>query len=86
MSDRFPGQVPSGASDDAVAITPHDSTNITGGITRGVYVGGAGNVAAVFKHGAVVTFMAVPAGTILPIRVSRINATSTTATNMVALF
>jgi len=33
-----------------------------------------------------VTFKAVPAGTLLPIRVARIKATLTTATNLVALW
>jgi hypothetical protein len=32
-----------------------------------------------------VTFTAVAAGTLLPIRCSRVNSTATTATNMVAL-
>lgn len=71
---------------DAAAITPHDSTNITGAPTRAVYVGGAGNVVAVMASGNVVTFTGVPAGTILPIRVDRVNSTSTTATSLVALF
>lgn len=56
-------------------------------VTRAVYVGGAGDIAAVgVDGGAPIVFKAVPAGVILPIRVSRINATSTTATNMVALW
>lgn len=71
-------------AEDAVAITPHDSTDLAN-VTRGVWVGGAGNVAAVMKLGTVVTFVGVPAGTLLPIRVSRINATNTTATSLVGL-
>lgn len=71
---------------NAAAITPHDSTNIAGAPTRMVYVGGAGSVTALMAGGAVVTFTAVPAGTVLPIRVDRINSTGTTATALVALF
>ena len=67
------------------AVTPHDSTNL-GDLTRSIYVGGAGNVVAVMDNGNAVTFYNVPAGSILPIRVQRINATNTTATNIVALY
>lgn len=71
---------------DAAAITTSDTVSITGAPTRAVYVGGAGNVVALMASGSVVTFTGVPAGTVLPIRVDRINATSTTATSLVALF
>lgn len=52
---------------------------------RAIYVGGLGNVAAVMQDGQVVVFTAVPIGTVLPISCSRINATNTTASLMVAL-
>lgn len=68
-----------------VAITPHDSTDLSV-VTRAVYVGGAGNVVAVRKDGTAVTFVGVTAGSVLPIRVSRINSTNTTATNIVGLW
>jgi hypothetical protein len=67
-----------------VAVTPSDSVNL-GFTTFGLYVGGAGNVTAVMASGEVVLFTAVPAGTLLPIQATRINATGTTATAMVAL-
>lgn len=67
----------------AFAITPHDSTNFTRE-TRGIYVGGAGNIVAIL-NGAAVTFSNVPAGAILPIRATRVNATNTTATALVGL-
>lgn len=74
----------------AAAVTPHDSNNITalGGalVYRGLYVGGTGDVAAVLASGDVAIFKAVPAGTLLPIMVVRVNATNTTATNMLALY
>jgi hypothetical protein len=68
------------------AVTPHDSTNFSSAC-RGLYVGGAGNVAVVFiGDGAAVTFSNVPAGTILPVSAIRVNSTNTTATNIVALW
>lgn len=68
------------------AITPHNSTDLDEP-TRAVYVGGAGNIAAVMPDGgSAVVFTAVPAGTVLPIQVRRINSTSTTATDLIALY
>ena len=67
-----------------VAVTPSDSTDLDT-LTRAVYVGGAGNLVAVRHDGTAVTFTGVPAGTVLPIAVRRINSTSTTATAIVAL-
>lgn len=69
----------------AIAITPSDATNFTDGACHAIYVGGAGAVVAVV-NGAAVTFAAVPAGTVLRVRATRVNATSTTATNLVALY
>lgn len=70
------------------AITTGDTSaaDFSFGLTRGVYVGGAGNIVAVDKDGNAVTFNGATAGSILPIRVMRINATNTTATNLVALY
>lgn len=70
---------------DAVAVTPSDTVSL-GETARGLYVGGAGNVVLITGAGRAVTFTDVPAGTILPIRFTRVNSTSTTATNMVAMF
>ena len=71
---------------DGVAITPHDSTNFTEGTCRGIYVGGAGNIVVVKPGGSTVTFSGALAGTIIPIQAIRVNSTSTTATNLVALY
>ena len=68
-----------------VAITPSNSTDLDE-LTKAVYVGGAGNIVAVDWLGNTTTFVGVLAGTVLPIRVRRVNATSTTATNLVALY
>lgn len=67
------------------AVTPSDSTRIT---CRGIYVGGAGNV-AVSPDGttAATVFTAPVAGFVLPVALDqgRIMATGTTATLMVAV-
>lgn len=74
---------PSGAFE---TVTPSDSVNFTKGVSRGLYIGGAGNLVAVAADDTTATFTAVPAGTVLPIKVKRVNSTSTTATAIVALF
>lgn len=67
------------------AITPHD-TNMFKRPTRGIYVGGDGDIVAVRMNGTAVTFAGAKAGTILPIAAAHVNNTSTTATGLVALW
>lgn len=64
-------------------VTPSDTVSLsTPGV--GLYVGGAGNISAVMEDGSTATFTGVPVGTWIPLVFSRINATGTTATNLVA--
>ena len=51
-----------------------------------LYVGGTGSVSVVTIGNDIATFFAVPAGTTLPIQVLKLRSTSTTATNIVALW
>ncbi|ASS55901.1 spike base protein, RCAP_Rcc01079 family [Rhizobium leguminosarum] len=71
------------------AVTPSDSVDLAIP-TRSLFVGGAGNLSVqafdpTTKKIAAVVITGVPAGMILPIEVSRVNFTNTTATNIVAL-
>lgn len=68
----------------AAAVTTSDSATFAP--TYGLYVGGAGNVKVDMYDGGTVTFNSVTAGTILPIKATRVYATGTTATNIVALY
>ena len=70
---------------DAFAVTPSDTVALPY-TTRGLYVGTAGNVAVVMAGGQTVTFVGVPTGTLLPIRVSQVMATGTSALNMLGLY
>ena len=71
---------------NAVAATPSDSVDFPFA-SRGLYIGGSGDVRVDMQHGAApVTFLGVMAVSILPIRVSRVYATGTTATGIVALY
>lgn len=71
--------------DNAFAITPSDSVDFTY-VSRGIYVGGSGNIAVVLLDGSIITFVGAVAGTILPLRATRINLTNTTATNLVGMY
>lgn len=67
------------------AVTVSDST--TYAPSRAVWVGGAGNLAVVFNdQNSAVTLTGVAAGTLLPISVTKIMSTNTTATNITILW
>jgi hypothetical protein len=71
----------------ALAVTTHDTNPLTRGKTSMLFVGGAGNITCRFgAEGSDTVFTGVAAGTLLPIQVTHIRATGTTATNMVALY
>jgi hypothetical protein len=71
--------------EEAVAILPDDAADLAVA-TRAVYVGGAGDLRVRMLGGGEVTLAAVPAGTLLPLRVVRILATGTSATALVGLW
>ena len=74
-----------GPANSAVAVTPHDTNDLTD-TTRGLYIGVSGNIKVDMRDtGTAVVFTAAPVG-ILPIRVTRVYATDTAATNIVALY
>ena len=77
------GQSWAAPASSSAAVTPSDSTDL-GNVTRWLYVGGLGSLVCIMADGTTATFAAVPAGTLLPIRVSRVKATGTTATDIVA--
>lgn len=67
----------------ATAVTKSDTTELVD--VRALYVGGTGDVVIKPVTGPSVTFTAVPGGTILPVRCTKVLA-ATTATAIVALY
>lgn len=67
-------------------VTPSDANDFAYQ-SRAIYVGVAGDVAVVFADDPdnPLIFPGVPAGSLLPVRASRINSTGTTAGNILAL-
>ena len=75
-----------GPADNAAAVTPADGSDLANP-ARALFVGGAGAVKVDMVGGTTaVTLTGVVAGSVLPIRVSRVYSTGTTATNIVALY
>ena len=69
---------------DARAVTASDSTVLPP--TRALYIGTTGNVAVTMASGQTpVVFTAVPVG-VLSVQVTKVLSTSTTASNIVALY
>jgi hypothetical protein len=75
-----------GGFGEANVIAPSDTVDLEK-FTRGIWVGGVGNVVVnMASDDQVITFVAVPAGTLLPIRVSRVLLTGTDATSLIGLY
>lgn len=68
----------------AAPIVPSDVTDFPT-LTRAIYVGSAAGTITAIINGQAILFTAVPIG-ILPIQASRVNATGTTSTGLVALW
>lgn len=71
---------------DAFAISTSDTVDLPQGICVAIYIGAAGNVKLITGLGSTVTFVGLNAGTILPVTASRVFATLTTASSLVALY
>lgn len=88
MSDPYSHFVNAASSpaQSASAVTTHNTNPLSGGATRGLYVGVAGDIACrLVGDTADVLVKAAPVG-VLPFRVTHIRTTNTTATNMLALY
>jgi hypothetical protein len=84
MANRLVSTVTAAAS-VAFAITPTDGVDLTSN-TRALWIGGAGTLTVnMAGDGNSVLFSGISAGTLLPIQVSRVSSTGTTATLIVGL-
>jgi len=71
---------------DGYAVTPSDANDLGNGPANALYVAGAGNIAVNLAGGGTATLTGLAAGQILEIAASRVLATGTTATGIVALY
>lgn len=76
------------APSDAQPVTPSDTVDLPGGPCRALYVGGTGDLKVTTVGGSTggSVVKANQAGTRLELRCTRVWATGTTATNIVALY
>lgn len=65
-------------------VVPHD-TNVLTYVPVAIYIGGTGDVKVTDQEDNAVSFVAVPQGTILPIKPKIIWSIGTTATDIVAM-
>lgn len=70
--------------DNALVITPNDADTFAQPVA--VYVGTAGTVNCVPAGGTAAITVTAVAGAVLPFRVIEVNATGTTATNLLAVY
>lgn len=86
MTDHFKTHQTSltAPADAAETVTPSDTVDLVD-VTRAIYVGGAGALRVVMRDGQTVTFANMQAGVCYPLRVQRVLATGTTATNLIGL-
>lgn len=68
---------------DTLSITPNGSGPAT--VYRALWVGGGGNIAVFFADGSTATLTGAVTGSVIPVCFTRVNATNTTATLLVAL-
>ena len=86
MKDDFQNHTV-GLSSPATAcevITPNDITELSYA-TRGLYVGGQGDVALRLVSGDTATLVNAQAGAFYPVRVIQVLATGTTASNLLGM-
>ena len=70
----------------AAAITPADGADLADA-SRAIYTGSGGALTVdMVGVGTNITFSNVPAGTVLPFRLTRVYATGTTGTGYIALY
>jgi len=72
-----------------VVVTPSDAVDITGSTANTpatLFVGTAGDIEVITLGGSTLVLKNIPAGSFLPIQVTRVKATLTTASDIVAIF
>jgi hypothetical protein len=67
------------------AVAPSDSVDLPHE-TRGIYVGGSGDLALLLVDGSAIVLAGIVGGSLVPVRATRVKATNTTATLLVGLY
>ena len=70
---------------DAASVTPSDTVDLTN-TTRALYIGSQGTISVVMSGSGNTVSFTLDKHEILPVRVTRVNATGTSCSNIVALW
>lgn len=73
-----------GPARSAEAVTPSDSADLTN-VSRALWVGTGGDLTVTMQDGTTIALLNVPDGSLLPICVSRVKLSGTSADDIVAL-
>lgn len=86
MAERYSSRAGdvAGAARRGFAVIPSDSADLSAE-TRALYVGQGGDLAITLVSGDTLTLANVQAGSLLPVRATRVRATGTTAAQIVGL-
>lgn len=71
--------------EDAVAVTPSNSTDDPAGPFAGFYTGSGGDISVVTARGSTVTFASTPAGVVMTCAIKRVRTTGTAATGVLGM-
>lgn len=86
QTDPFGSATPAASPATGSAdVTPDDTTKLDT-VTRGLWVGTGGDISMLMKDGTTATWANVPDGSLLPVRVQRVNSTGTTASDIDAVY
>lgn len=70
----------------ATEVTPHDTNELSGGVTRGVWCSGAGDLALILADDSVAVTLAIPQAGYYPLKAKIILSTGTTVTTIHACY
>jgi len=70
---------------NAEDVTPDDGSDLAT-VSRALYIGMSGNLTVVMAGEQTVMFAGVPSGTFMPIRVKRVKASGTSASQIINLY
>jgi hypothetical protein len=70
---------------EGISVTPSNTVDLSIGFCRGILVGVAGSLSVIGTSGVTMTFPTLIAGVVHPICATRILATGTSATGIVAV-
>lgn len=86
MKDEFSDYAisPTAPAEAAEAISPSDASGVEF-VTRALYVGDGGDIRVKLLRGSVVTLRSVPSGSFMPLRITQVFATGTTASSLVGM-